>query len=116
LEEENMERVNEKEKEFRFGDSGPKYIFRGPKFEWGILILKPGQTLGKHYHNEVEETFFLLEGKSTMIINDKEIPAEPGDAFRLEPKDSHDIVNNSDMPAKFIFMKVPYLPNDKINI
>ena len=51
-----------------------------------------------------------------MIINDKEIPAEPGDAFRLEPKDSHDIVNNSDMPAKFIFMKVPYLPNDKINI
>ena len=52
-----MERVNEKEKEFRFGDSGPKYLFRGPKHEWGIVVLKPGQTLGAHYHNEVEETF-----------------------------------------------------------
>lgn len=40
-----MERVNESEKEFRFGDAGPKYLFRGPRIEWGILVLKPGGSL-----------------------------------------------------------------------
>jgi len=109
-----MEKVNESDKEFRFGDSGPKYLFRGPRFEWGILVLKPKQTLGKHYHNEVEETFFLIQGNCEMIINDEKISAKEGDAFRLEPGDIHDIVNNSDKNVKFIFMKVPYKPDDKI--
>ncbi|MBN1897809.1 MAG: cupin domain-containing protein [Spirochaetes bacterium] len=109
-----MENINEFEKEFRQGDSGPKYMFRGPRFEWGILVLKPGQTLGKHFHNKVEETFFLEKGSVIMKINDKEIKAKAGDAFRLEPKESHDIINHSDVDARFIFIKVPYLPDDKV--
>ncbi|MDI6781624.1 MAG: hypothetical protein QME49_05945 [bacterium] len=44
-----MERVNENEKEYRNGDAGPKYLFRGPRMEWGVLAIKPGETLGKHY-------------------------------------------------------------------
>lgn len=110
-----MKKVNEKECQFRFGDRGPKYIFRGPKIEWGILVLKPNDRLGKHYHNEVEETFFLLEGNAKMIINDEEILAQPGDAFQLSPKDTHDIFNHTDKDAKFIFIKAPFLPEDKIN-
>jgi len=110
-----MKQINEKDMQFRLGDSGPKYLFRGPKIEWGILLLKPGQNLGKHYHNEVEETFFLLEGEAKMIINDKEIIAKEGDAFQLQPKDTHDIFNHSNKNVKFIFIKAPYLPDDKIN-
>jgi len=110
-----MEKINEKEREFRAGMSGPKYIFRGPKIEWGILVLKPGDALGKHYHKEVEETFYLTEGNSKMIINNKEIEAQAGDAFRLDPGDTHDIINTSKNNVKFIFIKTPYLPEDKIS-
>lgn len=43
-----MQLVNEYDLSFRKGDSGPKYLFRGPNIDWGVLLLKPGQTLGKH--------------------------------------------------------------------
>jgi mannose-6-phosphate isomerase-like protein (cupin superfamily) len=108
-----MEYTNEQEKKFRSGESGPKYMFRGPRFEWGILVLKPGETLGAHFHEQVEETFYLEEGEAVMVINGKETPAKKGDAFRLDPKDTHDILNRASVPCRFIFIKTPWLPDDK---
>ncbi len=110
-----MEKVNEKEKSFRFEDSGPKYLFRGPRYEWGIIVFKPGQTLGKHYHNEVEETFYFLQGKPQMVINETVYRVEPGDAFRIEPKEKHDIINDTQENMQTIFIKCPYLPEDKVS-
>jgi quercetin dioxygenase-like cupin family protein len=52
-----MEMVREEEKTFRNGDWGIKYLFRGPRLDWGIVFLKPGTSMGAHYHEEVEETF-----------------------------------------------------------
>jgi len=62
-----MERVNEHECEFRFGDHGPKYLLRGPRLEWGIIRFQPGQELGAHKHEEVEETFYFEEGTPLMV-------------------------------------------------
>ena len=56
-----VDKVNEFELEYRNGDSGPKYLFRGPKIEWGVIAFMPGQSLGKHYHQEVEENFISLK-------------------------------------------------------
>lgn len=109
-----MEKLNEKDKEFRFGDSGPKYLINGPKWEGGIVVFKPGQKLGKHYHKEVEETFIFLEGSPKIIINDKEYRVSQGDVFRLEPQETHDIINDTNKVMKAIFIKCPYLPKDKI--
>jgi len=111
-----MQRVNESEREFRFGDSGPKYLFRGPRIEWGILILKPGGSLGGHYHKEVEETFYFLEGKAKLLIDGAEYLAGAGEAFRLEPGEKHDILNGSNFPLRAIFIKCPYKPDDKISL
>jgi quercetin dioxygenase-like cupin family protein len=109
-----MERVNEGEREFRFGDSGPKYIFRGPRIEWGVMIIKPGETLGKHYHNEVEETFYFIEGSPRIIVDGKSYRVNVGDAFRLEPGEVHDIINDQDKAMKALFIKTPYNPDDKV--
>jgi mannose-6-phosphate isomerase-like protein (cupin superfamily) len=111
-----MEIVNEYEKEFRHGDHGPKYLFRGPRMEWGVLVIKPNNTLGKHYHEQVEETFFFIEGEPQMIINDKCFRVKKGDAFRIEPKEIHDIVNDTSTNIRIIFIKVPYLPDDKVSL
>jgi hypothetical protein len=35
--------------------------------------------------------------------------------FRLEPGERHDIVNDTPAPIRVIFIKTPYLPEDKIN-
>jgi quercetin dioxygenase-like cupin family protein len=111
-----MEKVRESEKTFRGGDSGIKYLYRGPEIDWGICLLKPGEKLGAHYHNKVEETFFVLEGSPTFYINEEPYESAAGDAFRCEPHDRHDIHNLSDSSAKMIFIKAPYLPEDKVSV
>lgn len=110
-----MKKVNEYQLSFRKGDSGPKYLFRGPHTDWGIIILKPGETLGRHYHNEVEETFYFIEGTPIIKINETEYRTEIGDAFLIEPKEIHDIINDTQVPVKVIFIKYPYLPEDKVD-
>jgi mannose-6-phosphate isomerase-like protein (cupin superfamily) len=108
-----MERVNESEKEFRFQDSGPKNLFRGPKHEWGVIVFKPGQELGAHYHDEVEETFFFLEGEPKVVVDEVEYRVRVGDAFRMEPRETHNIINDTDSATRIVFIKCPYLPKDK---
>ena len=109
-----MERINEKEKQFRSGDSGPKYLIRGPKWEGGIVVFNPGQELGVHYHREVEETFYFLAGAGKIIIDDVEYRISPGDVFRLVPGEKHNIVNDTDKGIRAVFVKCPYLPDDKV--
>jgi quercetin dioxygenase-like cupin family protein len=111
-----MQKVNESEFAYRGGDSGVKYLVRGPKIDWGVILLLPGQTLGGHYHQEVEETFYVVQGRGTFIVNGQEYQGVEGDAFRMEPTDRHDIRNDSDQPLKLVFIKCPYLPQDKVDI
>lgn len=107
-----MEKVSEKEKEYRFGDWGPKYLMRGPKLEWGILKLLPGKELGRHYHKEVEEIFYVLSGKAKIVIEENIIEVLPGDAIRVEPNEEHNIFDASE-DFLAVFIKVPYIPEDK---
>jgi quercetin dioxygenase-like cupin family protein len=109
-----MERVNEKDLPFRHGDSGPKYFFRGPGHEWGLIVFHPGQSLGAHKHAAVEETFYFLSGTPQMIVNGLSHRVAEGDAFRLEAGEAHDIVNDTDRDARLIFIKCPYRPDDKL--
>lgn len=108
-----LDRVNEHDLPYRHGTHGPKYLFRGPKHEWGIIVLRPGDSLSPHRHAQVEETFFFEAGTPCIIVNGAEHRVRPGDVFRLEPMESHDIVNDSDTDCRIIFIKCPYLPDDK---
>jgi quercetin dioxygenase-like cupin family protein len=111
-----MRKVSEGELEYRGGESGVKYLLRGPKIDWGVILMLPGEELGGHYHNEVEETFYVVEGRGTFLVNEVEYEGVAGDAFRMEAADRHDIVNNSDEPLKLVFIKCPYLPEDKVSL
>ena len=100
--------------EYRGGDSGPKYLFRGPRHEWGVIVFHPGQALGPHKHAEVEETFYFVSGTPQMIVNRESHRVEEGDAFRLEPGEAHDIINDTDRDTRIVFIKTPYRPEDKV--
>jgi len=110
-----MEKINEKERGFRFGDSGPKYLHRGPYMEWGIIVLKPGETLGPHYHQEIEEVFYFVKGRPKMIVNEESYRVTEGDAYKIEAKEVHNIINDTKEHIKTIFIKAPYKPEDKVS-
>ncbi len=67
-----------------------------------------------HGHNIIDETFYFMEGDGIMIIDDKEYPAPQGSAFLCEPKEMHNIRNDSDKQLKIVFIKGDYKPDDKI--
>lgn len=111
-----MEKVNEAQMAYRGGVSGVKYLFRGPQIDWGVILLLPGENLGAHYHHQVEETFYLLSGEATLLAGGHEVPLVPGDAVRLPAPEPHDLRNEGDAPAKLVFIKSPYLPQDKVGV
>jgi len=110
-----MQRVKESELSFRGGDSGVKYLMRGPYIDWGIILLLPGRELTGHYHREVEETFYILEGCGTIDVNGESLSVYAGDVLRMEAQEKHAIRNTSSDTLKLVFIKCPYLPDDKVD-
>jgi hypothetical protein len=50
-----------------------------------------------------------------MIVNGEEHRASAGDAFRMEPADRHDVVNDADAVADLVFIKCPFDKQDKVD-
>jgi len=112
-----MEIAYEQDKPFRGGTSGVKYLCRGPRIDWGVILFAPGEQLGRHVHREVEETFYFVEGAGgRVIINEREHPIRVGMAVRVEPGEVHNIVNDTRTPLKAVFIKSPYNPSDKVDV
>jgi hypothetical protein len=40
-----MSIINENEEAYRFGDSGPKFLLRGPRMNFGLVVLQPGHEI-----------------------------------------------------------------------
>jgi len=103
-----MYRLHERDAAFRFGDSGPKYIMRGPR--------SPGMEARPHVHGEMEENFLVLEGEVEFEVNGESFVCGPGDFVHLEPGDAHNVKNVSSLPASLIFSLAPYRDGDRTDI
>ncbi|MBN2878455.1 MAG: cupin domain-containing protein [Clostridia bacterium] len=111
-----MQLVKEKDIEYRFGDSGPKYLRKGPRLSAGVVVLQPGQDFKNHFHNIMEESFLILEGKVDISIDDTVYTCEPGDLITAEPGETHHLMNNYDEPMKAVFMLAPFQLQDKVEV
>lgn len=111
-----MQHFNQSEKPFKDGDSGPKYLWQGGDCEWGLLLLKPGQgsrVYGRHYHQVVTESFYLVSGQCHFWIDGQEFDAVAGDVVTIEPGEKHWLENAFDQNCEAIFIKTPFDPSDR---
>lgn len=111
-----MFKSNESDHKYRFGDSGPKYLLNGPRVNFGVVVLKPGQDFNNHLHNFMEENFFILEGIIEFTVGNQKIICNKGDFIHIEPKETHYLLNISDTFAKAVFCLAPYQENDKVEV
>ena len=111
-----MQLVKEKDREYRFGDSGPKYLRKGPRLSAGVVVLQPKQDFKNHYHNIMEESFLILEGKVDINIDGTVYTCEPGDLITAEPGETHHLMNNYDEPMKAVFFLAPFQLQDKVEM
>jgi quercetin dioxygenase-like cupin family protein len=100
-----MFHLNESERTFRNGDSGPKYLMQGPRANFGIVRLNPGDVMAAHLHRT----------NPTFVIEGEELGAAPGDFIHVEPGESHEISNRGDAPCLFTIVTDPFVEGgDKV--
>lgn len=108
--------VNEKDKEYRFGDSGPKYLMKGPRMNFAVVQFQKKQDFKAHYHKVMEENFFILEGSVDIVVDGVVNHLSAGQFIHIEPNEIHYVVNNSDGPVKMISTLAPFMEVDKIDV
>ena len=108
--------VNEEDKEYRFGDSGPKYLMKGPRMNFALVQFQAGQDFKAHYHNVMEENFYILEGEVDIVVDGVVNHLRPGQMIHIEPGEIHYVINNSGAPMKMISTLAPYTNPDKVDV
>lgn len=108
--------VNENDREYRFGDSGPKYLMKGPRMNFAVVRFNPGQDFPAHYHNVMEENFYILEGKIDIVVDGVVNKLEAGQMIHIEPGEIHYCINPYDQPIKMISTLAPYQEVDKVDV
>jgi quercetin dioxygenase-like cupin family protein len=108
--------IDEKDKEYRFGDSGPKYLMKGPRSNFAIVQFQAGQDFKAHYHNIMEENFYILEGEVDIEVDGVAHTLKKGQMIHIEPKEVHYVVNRSNGPVKMVSTLAPFQEVDKVEV
>ena len=108
--------IDEKDKEYRFGDSGPKYLMQGPRMNFAVVRFMPGQDFRAHYHKIMEENFFVLEGTVTIAVDGTPHVLNPGQFIHIEPGEVHYVVNKSSSVVRMVASLAPFQESDKIEV
>ena len=111
-----MFKLNENDREYRFGDSGPKYLMKGPPSNFALVQFHPGEDFHAHYHNVMEENFFILEGEVDVIVDGTVNHLVPGQMIHIEPGEIHYVLNRYDKPVKMISTLAPHTDPDKVDV
>jgi mannose-6-phosphate isomerase-like protein (cupin superfamily) len=64
--------------------------------------LEPGQATQRHYHDETEEIYFVLEGEADMEVDGDRARVEPGQAIPIAPGARHQIRNVGSRPLRIL--------------
>ena len=106
--------IDEKDKEYRFGDNGPKYLMQGPRMNFALVQFMPGQDFQAHYHEVMEENFFVLEGVITIQVNGTPHELKAGQFIHIEPGEVHYVANRSSSVVRMTAALAPFKDGDKI--
>lgn len=108
--------VHENDFSYRFGNSGPKYLMKGPRMNFALVQFQPGEDFTAHYHNVMEEDFFILEGKVDIVVDGVVNTMGPGQFIHIEPGEVHYVKNAYDAPVKMVSTLAPFQESDKVEV
>lgn len=108
--------VNENDFEYRFGNSGPKYLMKGPRMNYAIVQFQPGEDFHAHYHHIMEENFHIMQGKVDIVVDGVLHTLSAGDFIHIEPDEVHYVANPYDEPMIMISTLAPHQDSDKIEV
>ena len=78
-----------------------------PGFRIQEIQISRTQQVPWHYHNKVQDTFYVLSGKLRLFLREpkEEVRLGPGDTYTVKPRRPHLVVNGGDASATFLVLQ-----------
>jgi mannose-6-phosphate isomerase-like protein (cupin superfamily) len=70
-------------------------------------ILLPGQTVTPHHHREIEEIYYIVEGRGVMTVGSEQQEVAAGDAVYVPRDHRHTLTNTGREPIKLLLVCGP---------
>jgi mannose-6-phosphate isomerase-like protein (cupin superfamily) len=88
-----------------------------PNHSLARIVIPRGKSSAPHYHKLSQETYYILEGEGTMIVNGESHTLHPGQACLIEPEEVHQIANHGVYDLVFLAVCVPaWVPEDSYEV
>ena len=78
-----------------------------PGFRISELQISPTQQVPWHYHTNIQDTFYVLEGELRIFLQDpkEEVRLGPGETFAARAKRPHLVTNGGEKSATFLVLQ-----------
>ncbi|MDO8974747.1 cupin domain-containing protein [Reyranella sp.] len=83
------------------------YHLQRPGFRVAELQLSPTQKVPWHYHNNISDTFYVVEGTMRLFLQEpkQEVILKPGESFVAGPGRPHLVTNGGTSSLTFLIMQ-----------
>ncbi len=72
-------------------------------------VIDPGGQAEPHFHTDIEQVIYLLEGRVVVEMRGEKEKMEPGDAVYFPPGERHPVDVLGDRPARLLVIYAPPL-------
>ena len=78
-----------------------------PGFRIQELQISKTQKVPWHYHNNVQDTFYVLKGNLRLFLREpkEEVRLGPGDSYTVKPPRPHLVANGGEDSATFLVLQ-----------
>ena len=84
-----------------------KVVLTGKKSQLVLMSLLPGEDIGEETHAEIDQMFFLEEGKAELIMDGKPVMLEEHDVALVPAGVKHNLRNPGKKPIKLYTIYSP---------
>ena len=83
------------------------YHAERPGFRISELQISPTQQVPWHYHSNVRDTFYVIEGSLRLFLRDpkEEVRLGPGETYTVAPRRPHLVTNGGRTSATFLVLQ-----------
>lgn len=78
-----------------------------PGFRITELQISPAQQVPWHFHTNIQDTFYVIEGEIRLFLRDpkEEIHVTPGETYAVRPGRPHLVTNPGTASATFLVLQ-----------
>jgi len=83
------------------------YYAERPGFRIGELQLSPTQKVPWHFHNNIDDTFYVLDGRVHLFLRDpqEEVVLGPGESYCVKARRPHLVTNGGPTSTTFFILQ-----------